>query len=141
MVSVFSLQADAAQTKRPPNIVILFADDLGYGELGFQGNGQIPTPHIDSIASGGVRFTNGYVTPTGLRRSVPGGTRTLNDGQTRLLGVVNRVQVEPNARKGCKESLGQHTDVMEFDCAHCAHCGTCSRAANHRRRFDSWADG
>jgi arylsulfatase A-like enzyme len=47
---------------RPPNIVLLVADDLGYGELGCQGNRQIPTPHIDSVASGGVRFTHGYVT-------------------------------------------------------------------------------
>ena len=45
-----------------PNILIILADDLGYGELGCQGNPQIPTPHIDSIASGGVRFTQGYVT-------------------------------------------------------------------------------
>lgn len=45
-----------------PNIVLLFADDLGYGELGCQGNPQIPTPHIDSIARNGVRFTSGYVT-------------------------------------------------------------------------------
>ena len=45
-----------------PNIVILLADDLGYGELGCQGNTEIPTPHIDSIAANGVRFTNGYVT-------------------------------------------------------------------------------
>ena len=42
-----------------PNIVVLFADDLGYGELSFQGNPEIPTPHIDSIASNGVRFTDG----------------------------------------------------------------------------------
>lgn len=51
-----------AQQKRRPNIVILLADDLGYGELGCQGNRQIPTPHIDSIANDGVRFTSGYVT-------------------------------------------------------------------------------
>ena len=47
---------------RQPNIVVLLADDLGYGELSCQGNPQIPTPHIDSIATGGVRFTDGYVT-------------------------------------------------------------------------------
>ena len=46
---------------RRPNIVVLFADDLGYGELGCQGNPEIPTPHIDSIAKNGVRFTAGYV--------------------------------------------------------------------------------
>ena len=41
--------------------MILLADDLGYGELGCQGNSQIPTPHIDAIAKHGVRFTAGYV--------------------------------------------------------------------------------
>ena len=46
---------------RKPNIVILLADDLGYGETGPQGNKQIPTPSLDSIAANGVRFTNGYV--------------------------------------------------------------------------------
>jgi len=52
----------AAADGKKPNIVILFADDLGYGELGCQGNKQIPTPYIDSIAANGVRFTDGYVT-------------------------------------------------------------------------------
>lgn len=55
-------RAFGAETQRKPNIVVLLADDLGYGELGCQGNAQIPTPHIDSIAAGGVRFTAGYVT-------------------------------------------------------------------------------
>jgi len=54
--------AAAKPARRKPNIVILFADDLGYGELGCQGNREIPTPHIDSIAANGVRFTDGYVT-------------------------------------------------------------------------------
>jgi arylsulfatase B len=44
-----------------PNIILLLADDLGCGELGFQGNREIPTPHLDSIARSGVRFTQGYV--------------------------------------------------------------------------------
>jgi arylsulfatase A-like enzyme len=45
-----------------PNVVLIIADDLGYGELGFQGCTEIPTPHIDSIAKNGTRFTDGYVT-------------------------------------------------------------------------------
>ncbi|MEZ6130855.1 MAG: sulfatase-like hydrolase/transferase [Planctomycetaceae bacterium] len=45
-----------------PNIVLLLADDLGYAELGCQGNSDIPTPHIDSVAADGIRFTSGYVT-------------------------------------------------------------------------------
>lgn len=51
-----------AQDRRRPNVVLLLADDLGYGELGCQGNPEIPTPHIDSIARNGVRYTNGYAT-------------------------------------------------------------------------------
>jgi arylsulfatase B len=45
-----------------PNIVLLVADDLGYAELGCQGNTDIPTPHIDAIARNGARFTDAYVT-------------------------------------------------------------------------------
>jgi arylsulfatase A-like enzyme len=52
--------ADDADAPRP-NIVLIVADDVGYGDIGFQGRQDIPTPHIDSIASGGVRFTDGYV--------------------------------------------------------------------------------
>lgn len=52
----------AELSARSPNILLLVADDLGYGELSCQGNPQIPTPHIDSLAKNGVRFTAGYVT-------------------------------------------------------------------------------
>ena len=45
-----------------PNVVLLIADDLGYGETSIQGSKDIPTPHIDSIAEKGVRFTSAYVT-------------------------------------------------------------------------------
>ncbi|MBT7851729.1 MAG: sulfatase-like hydrolase/transferase, partial [Opitutae bacterium] len=55
-----ALHAD--QKKRMPNLIILLADDLGYGELGCQGNKEIPTPPIDGIAKRGIRFTQGYVT-------------------------------------------------------------------------------
>jgi arylsulfatase A-like enzyme len=50
-----------ARPARKPNIVILLADDLGFADLGFQGCKDIPTPRIDALARGGVRFTNGYV--------------------------------------------------------------------------------
>lgn len=60
-VSLILASALVASGGGQPNIVILFADDLGYGELSCQGNPEIPTPHIDSIASNGVRFTDGYV--------------------------------------------------------------------------------
>src|SRR5262245_15669622 len=49
----------AADAKKP-NIIVILSDDVGYGEYGFQGNKEIPTPNIDSIAKNGVRFTQGY---------------------------------------------------------------------------------
>ena len=45
-----------------PNILFIVADDLGYGDLGCYGGTDIPTPHLDALAAGGVRFTSGYVT-------------------------------------------------------------------------------
>jgi arylsulfatase A-like enzyme len=45
-----------------PNLVIIMTDDQGYGDVGFNGCKDIPTPHIDRIAREGIRFTNGYVT-------------------------------------------------------------------------------
>ena len=44
-----------------PNILFIVADDMGYGDCGVQGCKDVPTPSIDAIANGGVRFTNGYV--------------------------------------------------------------------------------
>lgn len=49
------------ESARKPNIIIIMADDLGYADTGFTGCKDIPTPNIDSIALGGVRFTNGCV--------------------------------------------------------------------------------
>lgn len=52
----------AGQAAARPNIVLILADDLGYGSLGCYGETQIPTPNIDSLAKNGVRMTDGYVT-------------------------------------------------------------------------------
>ena len=45
----------------PPNIVVLFADDLGYGDLGSYGHPYIRTPHLDQLAAEGQRWTDFYV--------------------------------------------------------------------------------
>ena len=47
--------------KVKPNFIIIFADDLGYGDLGSYGHPTIKTPHLDRMASEGMRFTQFYV--------------------------------------------------------------------------------
>src|SRR5512146_2777575 len=49
-----------AAIKAAPNIVIILADDLGYGDLGCYGHPSIRTPNLDRMAREGVRFTDFY---------------------------------------------------------------------------------
>jgi hypothetical protein len=42
------------------NVVFILADDLGWGELGCYGQEKIPTPHLDTLATQGMRFTHHY---------------------------------------------------------------------------------
>src|SRR5262245_6938285 len=44
-----------------PNILVIVGDDMGYADVGVHGCKDIPTPHLDSLAKSGVRFTSGYV--------------------------------------------------------------------------------
>ena len=50
----------ATPANPPPNIVLIIADDLGYGDLGCYGGRAIPTPSLDRLASEGLRFTQAY---------------------------------------------------------------------------------
>jgi len=60
-VTLFAKPAEAAFLKKStrPNIVIIMVDDMGWSDLGCYG-GEIRTPHIDSLAADGIRFTQFY---------------------------------------------------------------------------------
>lgn len=55
-------QQSTSERSRKPNVVFIYADDLGYGDLSCYGATKIQTPHIDKLAKQGVRFTNGHST-------------------------------------------------------------------------------
>ncbi len=57
---LFGCQAAVPVPKTPPNIVLLYIDDLGWHDVGFNGSTYYETPHIDSLAAAGIVFTNGY---------------------------------------------------------------------------------
>lgn len=56
------LFAAASAGPRRPNVIVIMADDLGYGDISCQGAKTYETPHIDRLASEGLRFTSGYCT-------------------------------------------------------------------------------
>ena len=58
--AVIRPSASGTGAGRPPNIVLILADDLGYGDLGSYGSRVIRTPHLDRLAAEGVRFANFY---------------------------------------------------------------------------------
>ncbi|MFV0606484.1 MAG: sulfatase family protein [Niabella sp.] len=52
----------SAQKQKKPNVILIYIDDLGYGDLSCYGATKISTPHVDKLADNGLKFTNGHCT-------------------------------------------------------------------------------
>lgn len=61
-----SRAADAASNAEPPNVVVIFIDDMGYADIGPFGAKDYPTPNLDRMAAEGMRFTDFVVSTGGL---------------------------------------------------------------------------
>ena len=63
LLAILGCQAvpTARDASRPPNIVLVFTDDQGYGDLSCYGHPTIHTPHVDALAAGGTKLTQFYV--------------------------------------------------------------------------------
>ena len=60
-LALASITFGARAQSRPPNIVVIVGDDMGYADLGAHGSQDMRTPNIDALARDGVRFTDAYV--------------------------------------------------------------------------------
>jgi len=63
LASVVSGSICAATPGIAPNVVLIFIDDMGYADIGPFGNTEVKTPHLDKLASQGMKFTSFYATP------------------------------------------------------------------------------
>ena len=55
-----TVQKNSPQAPQKPNVIVILADDLGYGDLKCYGAKNVETPHVDKLASEGIRFTNAH---------------------------------------------------------------------------------
>ena len=55
-----TVQKNSTQAPQKPNVIVILADDLGYGDLKCYGAKNVETPHVDKLASEGIRFTNAH---------------------------------------------------------------------------------
>ena len=97
-VSLFAApQRLNAETR--PNVLVIMADDLGFGDLSCYGADSFKTPHIDKLAAGGVRFTNGYCsasTCTPTRYSLLTGTYAFRKPGTGIAPPNSPAVIDPD---------------------------------------------
>ena len=60
LISIFSLQSHAIGAEQRPNVVLIMADDQGWGDTGYNGHPELKTPNLDSLAKSGVRLNRFY---------------------------------------------------------------------------------
>ncbi|MCO6476180.1 MAG: sulfatase-like hydrolase/transferase, partial [Phaeodactylibacter sp.] len=91
----------AAQPPAPPNLVIIFADDLGYGDLACYGHPTIRTPNLDRMAEEGMRFTQFYAAAsvcTPSRAALLTGRYPVRTGMVQ--GMIPGRVLFPNSKTG-----------------------------------------
>lgn len=100
-----------------PNIIILYADDLGFGDLGCYGANNIPTPNIDRLAAEGLLFQQGYATAatcTPSRYSLLTGSYPWRNPQAAILAGDAPMIIAPHTRTlpAMLRAAGYHTGIV-----------------------------
>lgn len=101
-----SVPADAEAIQARPNLILILADDLGYGELGSCGQQVIRTPHLDRMAAEGLRFTQFYAGATVCAPSRSVLMTGLHQGRTRVRG--NSIDYARGALRAEDRTVSRH---------------------------------
>lgn len=139
LLALFShlLVISANSAERPPNLVVIFCDDLGYGDLGCYGNPTIRTPHLDRMAVEGLRFTDFYSAApvcTPSRAALLTGRYAVRSGMSNVLF--------PNSKGGLPQSeitIARALKGVGYTTAHVGkwHLGIHSGQMPNDHGFDS----
>lgn len=132
------LTLSAATPARPPNVIFIFADDLGYADLGCYGATDIKTPHLDRLAAEGTRFTSFYVAQsvcTASRAALMTGSYANRVGMSGALNHTSTTGLHPR-----EKLLGQVFKDQGYATAIYGkwHLGHREPFLPTRRGFDEW---
>lgn len=107
----FSLSGLQAQ---PPNVVLVMTDDQGYGEFSFNQNPLVKTPHIDKLASEGIRFTDFHVSPmcTPTRGSLLTGLDPFRNGAVNVSSGRTLLRPELTTMADIFQQAGYETGIF-----------------------------
>jgi arylsulfatase A-like enzyme len=130
------------QAKKQPNIVVVFCDDLGYGDLGCFGNPTIATPNLDQMAAEGMKFTQFYAAAsvcTPSRAALMTGRLPLRSGMCRN----KRRVLFPNSKGGLPADEVTIAEVLKGQgyataCVGKWHLGHLPQFLPTRQGFDSY---
>ncbi len=138
--SLLLIASSTALAQDKPNIVFMMADNLGYGDVGVYGGGELrgaPTPRIDSLAREGLRLTQFLVEPgcTPSRAATMTGRYSVRSGLSLVLvpGTSNTLAAEEVTMAEVMKSVG-------YDTAYFGkwHLGMESESLPHNQGFDKF---
>jgi|GEM_PF-92189 len=133
------LKSTAMLLERKPNVIVIFTDDQGYGDLGCFGSTTIKTPHIDRMAKEGRKFTN-FVVPTSL--CTPSRASLLTGSYANRVGMHQWVLL-PQSNKGLHPNEHTIADQLRGNgystaCFGKWHLGHHREVLPHRNGFQTW---
>ncbi|QZT38760.1 arylsulfatase [Halosquirtibacter xylanolyticus] len=91
-----NVYAKKKQKERTPNVIFILADDLGYGDVGYNGQSKFPTPNIDKLVSKGMVFTQHY---SGSTVCAPSRSALLTGFHTGHTPIRGNAEVKPEGQK------------------------------------------